>query len=108
VLKVTPAAAAAILDAANRSDAEGAALRVAAKLGEDGVIRFGVGFDDEREQDRVVETLGVRLLIAPPSQPLLAGVTLDFGEVNPGELGFVFVRGETGLTEAPGPDGSGA
>jgi len=107
VLKVTAAAAAAILDAASRSDAEGAALRIAAKLGEDGVIRFGVGFDDEREQDRVVESFGVRLLIAPASQPLLAGVTLDFGEVNPGELGFVFVRGESGLTEEPGPGGSG-
>jgi iron-sulfur cluster assembly protein len=106
VLKVTPAAAAALRDAASGSDAEGAALRVAAKLGEDGVIRFGVGFDDEREQDQVVESYGVRVLIAPPSQALLAGVTLDFGEVNPDELGFVFVRDETGLAEEPGPAGS--
>jgi iron-sulfur cluster assembly protein len=106
MLKVTAAAAAAILDAANRSGAEDAALRVAAKLGEDGVIRFGVGFDDEREQDHVVESYGVRVLIAPPSQELLAGVTLDFGEVNPGELGFVFVRDETGLAAEPGPGGA--
>ena len=106
MLKVTPAAAAAILDAASRSDAEGAALRVAAKLGEDGTMQFGVGFDEEREQDHVVESYGVRVLIAPPSQRLLTGVTLDFGEVNPGELGFVFVRDETGLAEEPGPGGS--
>jgi iron-sulfur cluster assembly protein len=106
VLKITPAAAAAILDAANRSGAEGAALRVAAKLGEDGAIRFGVGFDDERDHDRVVESYGVRLLIAPPSQPLLAGVTLDFGEVDAGELGFVFLRGGTGLADEPGPGGA--
>jgi iron-sulfur cluster assembly protein len=108
VLKVTPAAAAAILDAASRSGAEDSALRVAAKLGEDGVIRFGVGFDDERDQDQVVESYGVRVLIAPPSQPLLADVTLDFGELTPGELGFVFVQDEGGLTEAPGPRGSPA
>jgi len=100
--KMTPAAAAAILDSANRSGAQGMALRLAVKVGANGAVQFGLGFDEEREQDRVIESHGARLLIAPPSQPLLAGVTLDFGEMDNGELGFVFLRGEGGSGKPPG------
>ena len=96
MLKVTPAAAAAILDSASRSGADGMALRLAAKVGADGAVQFGLGFDEEREQDRVIESHGARILVAPPSQPLLSGVTLDFGEMENGELGFAFLRGEAG------------
>lgn len=96
MVKVTPAAAAAILDAANRSGAEGMALRLAAKAHADGGVEFGLGFDEEREQDRVIESHGTRILVAPPSQPLLSGVTLDFGVLENGELGFVFLRGQPG------------
>lgn len=92
MLKVTPAAVAAILDAANRSGAEGLALRLAARTHADGAVEFGLGFDDERDQDRVIESHGVRILVAPPSQPLLSGITLDFGVLESGALGFVFLR----------------
>ena len=40
---LTPAAAARILDSAQQSDAEGMALRVAAKLEDDGQLSFGLG-----------------------------------------------------------------
>jgi iron-sulfur cluster assembly protein len=100
MVKVTPAAAAAILDAANRSGADGMALRLAAKVGADGAVQFGLGFDDEREQDRLIENHGVRILVAPPSQALLSGVTLDFGVLENGALGFVFLRGGAGGEEA--------
>ena len=100
MVKVTPAAAAAILDSANRSNADGMALRLAARNHTDGAVEFGLGFDDEREQDRVIESHGVRVLVAPPSQPLLSGVTLDFGVLENGELGFVFLREGTGGGEA--------
>lgn len=102
MVKVTPAAAAAILDAAHRSGADGMALRLAAKVGADGVVQFGLGFDEEREQDRVIERHGARFLVAPPSQPLLSGVTLDFGVSENGQLGFVILRGEAGGDRAPG------
>jgi iron-sulfur cluster assembly protein len=101
MLKVTPAAAAAILDSAHRSGADGMALRLAAKVGADGAVQFGLGFDEEREQDRVIESHGARVLVAPPSQPLLSGVTLDFGALENGELGFVLLRGIAGGGEAP-------
>lgn len=100
MLTLTPAAAAAILAAANRTGAEGMALRLAARADADGAVEFGLGFDEERERDRVVESHGLRILVAPPSQQLLSGVTLDFGVLENGQLGFVFVREEAGGGEA--------
>lgn len=88
---LTPSAAEQILRAAT-SQLEGDAppcLRVAAKI-EEGEIVYGMGFDDQREQDTVVESLGVTLVIAPRSRELLQGTTLDFVELHPGEFQFIF------------------
>ncbi len=65
-------------------------LRVAAKIDEDGELVYGMGFDEEREQDLVIECEGVTVLISPRSQPLLSGTTLDFVELRPGDFQFVF------------------
>ncbi len=94
---LTPAAATRILDSAQQSDAVGMALRVAAKLEEDGQIAFGIGFDDEREHDLSYECEGLTVLIAPPSRELLEGMLLDFVEVESGDWQFVFLQ-----TDAPG------
>ncbi|MBL8486158.1 MAG: hypothetical protein JNK22_03625 [Rhodocyclaceae bacterium] len=93
MFKLTEAAAEQILRAARAQGAEGppAALRVAAKLDEDGEIVYGMGFDDERENDLVAQCAGVTVLIAPRSQELLGETTLDFVELNPGEYQFIFV-----------------
>jgi len=91
---VTPAAAEQILRAAEQQ-AHGSAqvmLRVAAKLGEQGELLYGMGFDDEREEDVVLDCDGVAVLIAPPSLGLLEGATLDFVEINAGEYQFIFVN----------------
>jgi iron-sulfur cluster assembly protein len=66
-------------------------LRVAAKI-EDGEIVYGMGFDEERENDTVIEACGVTLLIAPRSQELLMDTTLDFVELKPGEFQFIFLN----------------
>jgi iron-sulfur cluster assembly protein len=94
MLHLTPTAAEQILRAAaaQEGDAETApCLRVAAKI-EEGEIVYGMGFDDERENDTVVQAEGVTLLIAPRSQELLAGATLDFVELKPGEFQFIFIN----------------
>lgn len=91
---LTPAAAAQILQAATLPESEAPpapSLRIAAKI-EDGEIVYGMGFDEERENDAVIEASGVTLLIAPPSQELLVGATLDFVELHPGEFQFVFIN----------------
>jgi iron-sulfur cluster assembly protein len=90
---VTPNAAEQIQRAA-QSQADGdelPCLRVAAKI-EDEEIVYGMGFDEEREHDIVIETSGVTILIAPRSQELLMDTTLDFVELKPGEFQFIFLN----------------
>jgi iron-sulfur cluster assembly protein len=89
---LTPAAAVRVLDSARQSDAAGMALRVAAKVEEDGRLVFGLGFDEAREHDLVYECEGITVLIAPPSRSLLEDLLLDFVEVAPGEWQFVFLQ----------------
>ncbi len=95
---LTHAAAEQILRAAiEQPDTRGAPmLRVAAKVDEsDGEVVYGMGFDEEREDDLVIDCDGVAVLISPRSQPLLEATTLDFTEVHPGEFQFVFRSGCT-------------
>jgi iron-sulfur cluster assembly protein len=94
---LSSAAALRIRDSAGQSGATGMAIRVAAKLDERGELQFGLGFDEEREQDQSFEVEGLTVLIGPPSRELLADMVLDFVEVEPGDWQFVFFR-----TEAPG------
>ncbi|MEZ5616561.1 MAG: iron-sulfur cluster biosynthesis family protein [Rhodocyclaceae bacterium] len=89
---LTPAAASRILDSARESDAEGMALRVAAKIEDDGRLSFGIGFDEEREHDLSYECEGLTVVIAPPSRDLLEGMQLDFAEVEAGNWQFVFLQ----------------
>jgi iron-sulfur cluster assembly protein len=103
MFRVTTAAAEQIRNAAEVQD-EDSALRVAAKIDEDGQIVYGMGFDEERENDLVVESEGITLLIAPRSQNLLDQTTLDFVELRPGEFQFVFLNPAEG--DNPGCDTS--
>jgi iron-sulfur cluster assembly protein len=95
---LTPAAAEQIVRAAaeqpeSRSQAM---LRVAAKFDEnDGELVYGMGFDEEGEDDLVIDAGPVVVLISPHSQPLLENTTLDFTEVHPGEFQFIFRNGCT-------------
>lgn len=86
---LTPAAAEQIRRAAEEQP-DNPPLRVAAKFDNDGELVYGMGFDGERDDDLVLDSEGVTVLIAPPSQELLDGATLDFVEVHPGEYQFVF------------------
>jgi len=88
---VTPAASQEILAAAERSSAAGMALRVAARQVADGSVEFGMGFDEEREDDEPVEFSGLTVLLGSPSKPLLDGTVLDYVEVSPGRHDFVFI-----------------
>jgi iron-sulfur cluster assembly protein len=99
---VTQQAAAQILQAAGQSEAEGMALRIAAKRLPDGSIDYGMGFDEEREQDARVESQGLTLLVSPLSQGLLEGVTLDFVELEPGDFRFIFMASEETAEQSSG------
>lgn len=108
MVQLTPKAAVAILNAAMASQADGLGLRLAARQN-DGEIEYGMGFDEERDGDEVLEAEGLRLYIGPGSQQLLAGVVLDFVEFENGEHQFVFMRpDQPGGCSAGGCQGCGA
>ena len=90
MLSLTTSAAAQIRSAASGAGSAEWALRVAAKRESDGTITFGMGFDEPREGDMPLQVQGVNLVIAPPSQPMLEGVVLDFVELEPGQFNFIF------------------
>jgi iron-sulfur cluster assembly protein len=90
MITITPLAAKEILASAAESDSDGMALRLAARFAADGSIEYAMGFDDRSPDDMMVKSEGVVLLIHENHLDLLTGATLDFAEINPGEMGFVF------------------
>ncbi|MDT3705758.1 MAG: iron-sulfur cluster biosynthesis family protein [Thiobacillus sp.] len=91
MIKITDAAAAQIRAANNNPDVYEMILRVAAYQEDDGNVNYGMGFDTEREADEHLIVNGVQLLIAPQSTPYLQGVTIDFVEMSPGDMRFIFI-----------------
>ena len=107
---LTPAAAEQIVRAAaEQPEGRGKPmLRVAAKHDEnDGELVYGMGFDDEREDDLIIDGGDIAILISPHSQPLLENTTLDFTEVQPGEFQFIFRGGCTSPEPQNGCGGCG-
>jgi iron-sulfur cluster assembly protein len=92
MLKVTAEAIAQIQNAAQQAGADGMALRIAAKRDFDGSIQYGMGFDQEGEDDALIDAEGLKVLVATESQPLLGGAVLDFVEISPGNHQFIFIN----------------
>jgi iron-sulfur cluster assembly protein len=91
MFQVTPAATRQIRESAQRSDAEGMALRVAARQVADGSLEYGMGFDAPGDDDAPLDFDGLTVLVAAHHQPLLDNTVLDFIELQPGEFGFIFI-----------------
>lgn len=92
MITVTNQAAEQILQAAVQSGAEGLPLRIAARRAEDGSIQYGMGFDEEKDDDLQIITSGITVLVSPGFRDLLDGATLDFVELNPGDPRFIFIN----------------
>ncbi|MDD5330590.1 MAG: iron-sulfur cluster assembly accessory protein [Sulfuricella sp.] len=110
MIKVTADAAEQIRQAAVQSNAEGLFLRIAARRGEDGSIEYGMGFDEQSEEDLLVESEGVTVLVSPSYVTLLTGAVLDFVEMNPGDRRFIFINpNDTGgsCSSSSGSSGGG-
>jgi iron-sulfur cluster assembly protein len=104
MLTLTPTAAREIQAAALRSGLpdDDWALRIAADVDAEGAIRFGLGFDEEREADLSFTDHGVALLVGAPSRELLTGVTLDFVPTGPDAWGFIFLPPEEQVAPSAG------
>jgi len=92
MITVTPQAAEQIAKSAQQAGGGSACLRLAAHLGDQGVLEYGMGFDDKADGDTKVDTNGITILVSPGSIELLTGATLDFVEINPGEWRFIFIN----------------
>ena len=96
MITITPAAAERIRQASAESGAATPVLRVAVRRLADGSLDYGMGFDQSRPGDATIEIDGIVVLVAPPSQDLIAGTAIDFVEIEPGEFRFIFAA-----TDAP-------
>jgi iron-sulfur cluster assembly protein len=95
MIDISPAAAEQIKAALRNQSETGLVLRVAARRGDDGATEYGMGFDERREQDEeVVTDAGITLLVSPPSLEAIAGTVIDYVEIAPGDLRFVFYRAD--------------
>ena len=98
---VTPDAARQIVTAAASSDAGRLALRIAASREADGSLDYAMGFDNVRKGDITLTSEGINLLVAEEHRELLAGMTLDFVEYEPGDFRFIFVNPNDAAAPAP-------
>lgn len=92
MFKVTAAAAEQVLSAATKGGTEGLLLRLAANQKPDGSIDYRMGFDDATDEDIRMSSEGIDIVMAPEYVPLLADATMDFVEMEPGELRFIFLN----------------
>ena len=89
---VTESAAEQIRNAASQGGTEGMALRLAAVKHDDGSFDYRMGFDDVGEDDISFKQSGVEIVMAPEHVPLLDETTLDYVEMNDGQLQFIFLN----------------
>lgn len=92
MITVTPAAATQVRTASVQGNAIGLPLRIAIQKKPDGGFHYLMGFDDQsKDGDQTIESEGVALVVDADSQPLVAGMTLDYVEID-GKLEFVFIN----------------
>ena len=92
MITITDAAIEKIKESANQGEMQGLALRVAAMKQEDGSIGYGMGFDDKKEDDAVVDCAGIEVVVAPETKDLLIGMTIDYVKLDDGEENFIFIN----------------
>ncbi|OGI49224.1 MAG: hypothetical protein A3E57_06625 [Candidatus Muproteobacteria bacterium RIFCSPHIGHO2_12_FULL_60_33] len=107
MIKITPEAAAQVRQSAEHGNAQNMPLRVAVRREEDGSFVYGMGFDEQGEDDTHFVSEGINVLVSNASKDLLKGATLDFVEINPGEHQFIFINpNDPAHTSSPPADGT--
>ncbi|KPK40766.1 MAG: hypothetical protein AMJ69_01205 [Gammaproteobacteria bacterium SG8_47] len=93
MITITPAAAKQIRESAKQGQMEGLPLRIAATRQPDGSIQYAMGFDDTgRDNDMRIQSEGIDVVVSPVSDELLQGTTLDYVELEPGRVEFIFLN----------------
>ena len=95
MITVTPSAAQQIRIAATQSDA-------------DGSLHYAMGFDEARDDDLVIPSEGVALVVSPAHRDLLDGLTLDYVEYEAGDFRFIFINPNDAAADPPPTADAGA
>ena len=92
MITVTPEAAEQIRKSAKQGDLENMPLRVAVTRLEDGSFHYGLGFDDNsHEADKIFESEGIKIVVAPQSAAMLDGTVIDYVELE-GKMEIIFIN----------------
>lgn len=109
LITITPAAVAQLRIALSAADDAELGLRAAARRTPEGDIEYGMGLDEPREQDELIDVDdGIKVLVSVASRDLIAGTEIDYVEVGPGEFRFVFYRPDASQAPSGGTQGCGS
>ena len=86
---ITPEAAKQIRYSAEATESKDLYLRIAVRRGEDGTYLYGMGFDEMSDDDALLASEGVSVLVANSVKDFLMGARLDYVDINPGERQFI-------------------
>ena len=79
ILEITPQAAEQLEKVLNEQGKEGSMLRVMVSPGSNGGVQYMLGAEQEaKEDDLVIETETVRVLVDAESAPLIEGAQIDY------------------------------
>jgi len=92
MITITPEAAAQIRQSAEVSNSQALHLRIAVRREDDGTFVYGMGFDEMGEDDALLASEGINVVVSNTSKDFLIGATLDFVEIGPGERQFIFIN----------------
>lgn len=92
MFEITENAAEQVRNAAEQGGTEGMALRMAARMKEDGTIDYLMGFDEAREDDIRVVSNGIEVVMEPQYTTLLDEAVMDYAQLDDGELRFIFIN----------------
>lgn len=102
MIKLTAEAAKQILISAEQNDKPSMPLRIAIKQQDDGSYHYAMGFDQQRlPGDVFVNIEKINLVVSEKSKDLAEGMTIDYVELEPGKLEFIFLNPNDPTYTAP-------
>ena len=102
MIKLTTEAAKQILLSAEQGDMQSIPLRIAIKEQDDGSFHYAMGFDEQRlPGDVFVNIDKISMVVSDKSKELAEGMTIDYVELEPSKLEFIFLNPNDPTYTAP-------
>jgi iron-sulfur cluster assembly protein len=102
MIKLTSEAAKQIVFSAEQTNMQTMPLRIAIKEQDDGSFHYAMGFDEQRlPGDVFVNVDEIHMVVSERSKDLAEGMTIDYVELEPGKLEFIFLNPNDPTYSAP-------